>query len=170
MDILLYVVCALVVVAIVLIIVFRPRPNNNLFDLSYKLDELFSKLDKINDNLKEHFRTNREEISRVSRENRDELSETLLKFKTEMNETLRLITEQSRAGAETINKTLEDRISALVQNVETGHKASREAISTDWKEFSLVQRNKFDEWKMLQKEGTKNTIEQLEKITARVEE
>jgi DNA recombination protein RmuC len=170
MDILLIVLCALVVVAIVLIILFRPRPNNNLFALSSKLDELFSRLDRITDNLKEDFRTNREEISRVSRDNREELSHTLLNFKTEMTETLRLITEQNRAGAETINKTLEDKISALVQKVETGHKESREAISTDWKEFSLVQRNKFDEWKMLQKEGTKNTIEQLEKITARVEE
>jgi DNA recombination protein RmuC len=156
MDILLIVLCALVVVAIVLIILFRPRPNNNLFALSSKLDELFSRLDKITDNLKEDFRTNREEISRVSRDNREELSRTLLNFKTEMNETLRLITEQNRVGADTINKTLEERISALVQKVESGHKESREAISTDWKEFSLVQRNKFDEWKMLQKEGIKN--------------
>ena len=170
MDILLIVLCVLVVTAIVLIIMFRPRPNNNLFALSYKLDELFAKLDKITDNLKEDFRTNREEISRVSRDNREELSDTLLKFKTEMTETLKMITEQNRAGAETINRTLDDKISALVQKVENGHKESREAISTDWKEFSLVQRNKFDEWKMLQKEGTKNTVEQLDKITTRVEE
>src|SRR5690242_13393614 len=109
MDILLIVLCVLVVTAIVLIIMFRPRPNNNLFALSYKLDELFAKLDKITDNLKEDFRTNREEITRVSRDNREELSDTLLKFKTEMTETLKMITEQNRTGAETINRTLDDK-------------------------------------------------------------
>jgi DNA recombination protein RmuC len=170
MDILLIALCALVVIAIVLIIAFRPRPNNNLFALSYKLDELFIRLDKITDNLKEDFRTNREEIAKASRENRAELSETLLKFKSEMNETLRLITEQNRSGMEGINKTLDEKITALIQKVEASHKESREAISTDWKEFSLVQRNKFDEMKLVQKEGHKHTIEQLEKITARVEE
>jgi DNA recombination protein RmuC len=170
MDILLIALCALVVIAIVLIIVFRPRPNNNLFALSYKLDELFTRLDKITDNLKEDFRTNREEIAQASRENRAELSETLMKFKSEMTGTLRLITEQNRSGMEGINKTLDEKITALTQKVEASHKESREAISADWKEFSLVQRNKFDEMKLVQKEGAGHTIEQLEKITTRVEE
>lgn len=170
MDILLIVLCVLVLIAIALIIVFRPRPNNNLFALSYKLDELFTRLDKITDNLKEDFRTNREEIARASKENRTELSETLLKFKSEMTETLGLITEQNRSGMEGIHKTLDEKVSALTQKVETNNKEAREAISTDWKEFSLVQRNKFDEMRLVQKEGAKHTIEQLEKVTNRVEE
>src|SRR5688572_27149625 len=98
MDPILIVLCVLVCVAIALIIAFRPKPNNNLFALNYKLDELFSKLDKMSEGLKGDFRSNREEMAGAARENRAELSEALLKFKTEVNETLRLITEQNRAG------------------------------------------------------------------------
>ena len=98
--------CILCIGIIILIFIFRPKPNNNLFALSFKLDELFSKLDKITLNLKEDFRTNREEIATASKENRTELSDTLLKFKMEMNETLRLITEQNRSGTEQIDKEI----------------------------------------------------------------
>ncbi|HVG40511.1 MAG TPA: DNA recombination protein RmuC [Chitinophagaceae bacterium] len=170
MNTLLLVLCVLMLIVIALIVIFRPKPNNNLFALSYKLDELFGKLDKITINLKEDFRTNREEIATASKENRTELSDTLLKFKTEMNETLRLITEQNRAGSEGIHKTLDERITALINKVEENNKAAREAITANLKDFSLDQRAKLEELKIEQKESAVKAVEQLEKITAKVEE
>lgn len=162
--------CVLMLITIVLVIVFRPRPNNNLFALSYKLDDLFKKLDALTENLKEDLKTARQENAGIATQNRQELNETLNSFRREMTETLRLITDQNKAGAESINKTLEQKITALIDKVDFNNKEAREFISNDLKDFSLVQRNKFDEWKMIQKEGAKNITEQLEKITNKVEE
>jgi DNA recombination protein RmuC len=162
--------CVLILITIVLVIVFRPRPNNNLFALSYKLDDLFKKLDALTENLKEDLKTARQENAGIATQNRQELNETLNSFRREMTETLRLITDQNKAGAESINKTLEQKITALIDKVDFNNKEAREFISNDLKDFSLVQRNKFDEWKMIQKEGAKNITEQLEKITNKVEE
>ena len=50
------------------------------------------------------------------------------------------------------------------------HKANREALSENFKEFNSEQKKKFDELKVEQKELTKNTVDQLEKITVKVEE
>lgn len=170
MDPLLLLLCALMITAIVLIIVFRPKPNNNLFALSYKLDDLFGRLDKLSASLKDDFRTNREEIAATSRDNRSELSDSLLKFKSEMTETLRLITEQNRQGVQGVNKTLEEKVTALIDKVEAINRTNRETITTNLKDFSLEQRTKTDELKSEQKEGAARTVEQLEKITAKVEE
>ena len=170
MDPLLLLLCALVITAIVLIIVFRPKPNNNLFSLSYKLDDLFGKFDKLTLSLKEDFRANRDELSAAARDNRTELSDSLLKFKTEMTETLRLITEQNRSGAQQINRTLDEKVTALIDKVEALNRAARESVATNLKDFSLEQRTKTDELKSEQREGATRTLEQLEKLTARVEE
>src|SRR5207249_4735152 len=102
MQTMLVVLCLVVLIAIALIIVFRPRPNTNLFLLSTKLDTLFASLDKIGAHLKEDFRTNREESSALAKENRMELNETLRHFKTEMTETLKAITDQNAKASDQI--------------------------------------------------------------------
>ncbi|HEX2605734.1 MAG TPA: DNA recombination protein RmuC [Flavisolibacter sp.] len=162
--------CALGLIAIVLLIVFRPRPNNNLFALSTKLDDLFKKLDALTIHMREDLRLAREENAGIAAQNRKELNDTLINFRREMQETLQLITEQNRAGVDTVNKTLDNRISDLVQKVATNNKESREALAADLSAFTLVQKNKMDEWRMLQKEGAKQIVEQLDKITQKVDE
>ncbi|MEI6947397.1 DNA recombination protein RmuC [Paraflavisolibacter sp. H34] len=170
MQVILLVLCGLVLVAIALIYQFRPRPNNNLFVLSTKLDTLFGALDKISANLREDFKANREESAALAKENRRELNDTLLVFKSEMAGTLRAITEQNARAAELVNRTLEEKISALVDKVEANNRANRDTITASLKEFSLDQRLKFDELKAEQKELATRTLLQLEKITAKVEE
>lgn len=161
------VLCALVLILIVLVILFRPK-NNNL--VGYKLDDLGKKLDQVSASLREDLSTARNEHANQSAQTRQELNETLNGFRREMTETLRLITEQNRSGAEAINKTLDQRITALIDKVEANNREVKETISNDLEKFSLVQRNKFDEWKVIQKEGSKNMSEQLEKLTAKTEE
>jgi DNA recombination protein RmuC len=170
MEWMLMVLCALVCLAIILIIVFRPRANNNLFALNTKLDELFRKLDTLSDNLKTDFKTNREENSFIAAQNRKEVSDTLHQFRQELNETLQAIIAQNKSGSEQLNKTLEEKIQSLVGKVDSSHKESREALSTNLKDFSLEQKAKSDELKEEQKQGARQTVEQLERITAKVEE
>ncbi|HEV7330442.1 MAG TPA: DNA recombination protein RmuC [Flavisolibacter sp.] len=161
---------SLSVVAVALLIFFRPRPNNNLFALNSKLDDLFKRFDLLTSHLRDDFKANREEASDAATQNRKELNETLLGFRREMTDTLRLITEQNKAGIDAVNKTLEDRLASLVTRLETNNKELRESVTNGLEGFSLVQRNKFDEWKLVQKEGSKQTTDALEKISSKVEE
>ena len=162
--------CAIGVLAVILLIAFRPKPNNNLFALSTKLDDLFKKLDSIAVNMREDLKIAREENATIASQNRKELNETLINFRKEMHETLHQITNQNRLGIEAVNKTIDLRISELMEKVSQNNKETREALTIDLKEFSLVQRNKFDEWKMIQKEGSRNVVEQLDKVINKLEE
>ncbi|MCW3075289.1 MAG: recombinase RmuC [Flaviaesturariibacter sp.] len=163
-------IITLLVIAIVLIILFRPKPNNNLFALNGKLDDLFKKLDNLTANLKEDFRINREEGSLTATQNRQELNDTLVNFRKELTQTLQLITDQNRMAAEGINKTLEERLRVLTNKLEESNWKARETITANLKEFSVEQAAKSDELKAAQKQGLDHTIAQLEKITNKVEE
>lgn len=163
-------VVALLVILIILVIVFRPRPNNNLFALSTKLDDLFKQLDALTHGLKEDFRLNREEATAMAAQSRRELNDTLNAFRLEMTETLRLITQQNKTATDSINQTLDAKIENLMNRVEASNKELKESLANSHDAFSLIQRNKFDEWKMVQKDGIKQTTEWLEKMHKTVED
>jgi DNA recombination protein RmuC len=63
--------------AIVLIILFRPRKSDDLQLLTNKLIELQASISNIEKTLKEDFRLNREENSKLAKDNRTELMQTL---------------------------------------------------------------------------------------------
>jgi DNA recombination protein RmuC len=164
------IIIVLLIATIILIIAFRPKPNNNLFALSYKLDDLFKRFDNLTSNLKEDFRVNREEITAVTKDNRTELSESLSKFKSEMTETLKLITDQNRMNSERINTTLDTKIETLTTKIDENNKSARATLTSDLKDFSLELRNKFDELKTEQKQLVTTTVDQLEKLTNAIEQ
>src|SRR6188768_4253879 len=103
----LVIICVLEFIAIILIILFRNKGNNELPQLQNKVAELQSNLSKIETNLKEDFRINREENGAIAKENRQELNDTLVAFKGEQSLTLKTITEQNQGALKEINKTLE---------------------------------------------------------------
>jgi len=170
MLILLIASCILSTVAVFLLIQYKPKTNNEAAVLSFKIDELANRLDRISYQLKEDFRTNREEISNTTATNRRELNETLHKFKTEVTTALHLIAENNRSTGESIHKTLEENITALTSKIEASNATNRESQANTLKDFAFEQRVKFDELKTDQREGTKRTVEELEKIRNRVEE
>ena len=79
-TILLIIICILLLIAIILIIVFRSKGNNELPDLQNKVVEIQSSLSKIETNLKEDFRINREENASIAKDNRTELASNLKEF------------------------------------------------------------------------------------------
>jgi DNA recombination protein RmuC len=169
-TILLIIICILLLIAIILIFVFRSKENSELPDLQNKVVELQSSLSKIETNLKDDFRTNREENATIAKDNRTELNETLKDFKKELSETLKNITEQSQNALKEINTTLADKIELLTTKLEENNKTNRETLTSNLKDFTLEQRTKFDELKKEQTDLTTKTVEQLEKISAKVEE
>jgi DNA recombination protein RmuC len=184
--------CVLSLLAVALIIAYRPKPNNNLFALSYKLDDLLKRLDTITDNLKEDFRLNREELTRSASANRKELNETLYQFKGEMTSTLQLITDNNRISSEAIHRTLEEKISALVQKVEeklhqlneqakadqqqarftmeAAFKGFNEGFDKNVASFNQLQREKFSQLEDKQRLLVESTEKKLEGIRETVDE
>jgi len=130
------IICVLLVVAIILIIVFRPKSNSNFSSIQSKVLELQNSLIKLESNLKEDFRINREENATIAKDNRAEL-----------NTTLKNITEQSQNALKEINKTLDEKVAALIAKIEDNNKANRAELAkniTDFSGANIVQLEKIN--------------------------
>lgn len=125
----------LMVISILLQIVFRSRKNDSP-DIAKKLDQYAESLVRLEKNLKDDFRINREESNKLAKENRDELNNTLKDFKKELGETLKTITEQNQSALEKLTQTLELKVTALIEKTDGNAKLSREELTKSLKEFS----------------------------------
>jgi len=135
-TILLIVICVLMLIAIILIIVFRSKAGNELPLLQNKVVELQNSLSKIEINLKEDFRINREENATMAKDNRKELNDTLIGFKVEQSQTLKTITEQSQNALKEINKTVDEKIGALISKIDANNKINRDELAKNITDFS----------------------------------
>jgi len=167
---LLIVSCLLGLISILLIFFVRPKSALQSEAITYKLDEVMSRMDLIAANLREDQRMGRTEMANAALTNRKELTDTLHLFKSEMTGTLRLITDNNQQALNGIHQTLEQTLSALKEKIETGNTANRERLVQAFRDFSMEQRTKFDELKADQQEIAKRTVEELEKIRTKVEE
>ena len=118
-------IAALLIVIIILIIFFRTKANDTLPQLQNKVAELQAALSKIESNLKDDFRINREENATIAKDNRIEL-----------NITLKNITEQSQLALKEINKTLDEKVGALITKTDDNNKNNREELSKNISDFS----------------------------------
>jgi DNA recombination protein RmuC len=123
-------------IAIILIIVFRSKAGNELPLLQNKVVELQNSLSKIEINLKEDFRINREENATMAKDNRKELNDTLIGFKVEQSQTLKTITEQSQNALKEINKTVDEKIGALISKIDANNKINRDELAKNITDFS----------------------------------
>jgi DNA recombination protein RmuC len=167
--ILLILIAILLLLSIYLIVVFRSKSSTELPLLHQKVGELQLSIARIETNLKDDFRINREEHAGTAKDNREELSNTLNNFKTELSITLKNITEQSQYALKEINTTLGSQVDLLIGKIDENHKVNRESLSNSLKDFTLEQRIKFEDIKQEQKELTAKTVAQLEKITQQIE-
>ena len=169
-NILMVVICLFLVIAIILAILLRKKPDNELPELQTKLSAVHLILSKLEGNLKEDFKVNREENTANAKDNRTELNNTLKDFKAELLETLRITTDRNNIALADIDRTIADKIDSLITKVAETNKANRDDQTASLRDFTLEQRSKFDELKHEQKELTRQTVEQLEKTTGKVEE
>ena len=112
------ILCCFLIIVIILIIVFRNKNGNQLPSLLIKIEGLQASLAKIETNLKEDFRINREENATIAKDNRKELNDTLIGIKLEQSQTLKTITEQSQNALKEINKTLDEKVGALIIKID----------------------------------------------------
>ena len=146
-TLLLIIISILLLITIVLILIFRNKGSNDLPVLLNKVNELQTSLSKIETNLKEDFRINREENATIAKDNRKELNETLIGFKAEQSQTLKTITEQSQNALKEINKTLDEKVGALITKIDTNNKVNREELTkniTDFSGANIIQLDKIN--------------------------
>ncbi len=122
---LLIIIIILLVIVIVLLLVSRNNKANALAPVLNKVLELQNSLAKIETNLKEDFRINREENAGIAKDGRIEL-----------NNTLKNITEQSQNALREINKTLDEKTGALITKIEVNNKTNREELTKNITDFS----------------------------------
>jgi DNA recombination protein RmuC len=127
---LLIIILILVAVAIVLLFVFRNKGNNDIPQLLTKVNELQNGLTKIESNLKDDFRINREESSNTAKTNRDELNKAITEFRNETAEAIRQLSKQNVEALEKLNTTLEHKVTALIEKTEKSFKEFSEANTT----------------------------------------
>ena len=169
-ETLLIIVCLLLVVAIILILAFRNKSSTEIPQLKIQVDGILTELRKLESNLKEDFRINRQENGQIAKDNREEL-----------NNTLKNITEQSQHALRDINKTLDE-----------NNKKNRDDLTKNLKDFGLtlassfegfqlsfdknvssfneLQKEKFGQLEKKQHEMIRNTETKLENIRSTVEE
>lgn len=167
---LLIIICVLVSLAILLIVLFRPKQNNDFQLLQNKVGELQNSLSKIESGLKEDFRTNREENSAIAKDNRTELNNTLKEFKSELTETLKTITEQNQKALEKLNTTLEQKISTLIDKTENNLKLNKEELTKNIKDFSDANVLQLDKINNNVQEKLKTLTEQAQKDNTQIRE
>jgi len=167
---LLFVVIALLIISILLLVLFRNSSNQDLPKLNYKIGELQNSLSKIESNLKEDFRINREENSHLSKVNREELNKAIADFRGEIMTSVKRMTDQNNLAIEKLNLTLEQKITALIEKNEKSFKAFEETLDRNVKSFNDLQKEKFELMENKQNELVRGTEAKLETIRTTVEE
>jgi len=123
--ILLIAIIILLIITLFLVYFYRSKNNNELPELKNKIVEIQSTISKLEANLKEDFRINREENTNIAKENR-----------TELNNTLKTITEQNQQALKEINTTLAQKVEALITKIDANNKTNREELSKNLVDFS----------------------------------
>jgi DNA recombination protein RmuC len=118
MEISIYIVIFLAIVIIVLQYYFRPTKNNDT-DLVSKLDIFSNSLTRIETNLKDDFRTNREELNKA-----------IADFRTEIMTAVKSMTEQNNTALEKLNQTLEQKVTSLIDKNDKSFKAFTDGNTT----------------------------------------
>ena len=152
MDIFSIVIIALVLVVIILQIAFRPKTDTASLDLTLKMDKVASMLMRMEQNLREDFKLNREELYKVSKDNREELAQVLAGLKGELSQSLHSISVQNQTAVDILNKTLDDKTTALIKKIDDNNVNFREMLSSSLRDFVLEQRMKMEELKTDQKD------------------
>ncbi len=188
-TLLLSIIIILLILVVILLFVLRTKGNGTGFqDLQLQNRDIQSNLGKIEQNLKEDFRINREENARISQDNRSELSNTLKEFNAEQrNKFDELKREQKELTAKTgeqldkITGKVEEKLNLLNEqakadnkemrgSLETAFKGFRETFEKNVESFNNLQREKFSQLEEKQTKLVESTEKKLEEMRLTVDE
>jgi DNA recombination protein RmuC len=144
------IICLLIALAIFFIIIFRPKPGKEIIAIYNKLMEMQNTLAKMESNLKDDFRINREENTSIAKDNRMEL-----------NDTLKNITGQSQQLLREVNKTMEEKLEALINKIDSNNTINRGELTKNITDFSIANMLQLDKINSQAKDDNKMIREAL---------
>ena len=136
------------ILSIILLITFRPKESKDQQDVQFKIAGIQESLLRIENNLRVEFKDNREENATLAKDNRTELNEALKE----------------------INKTLAEKVDALITKIEETNKTNRDAFDKNVTSLNELQKEKFGQMEIRQNELVRSTETKLESIRVTVEE
>lgn len=168
--ILLIILLIMMAAILILMIVFRPKGDKDLKESYIKIAALQDSLSRIENNLKEDFKINREENANLAKDNR-----------TELNEALKDINKTLAEKLDALVVKVETKLAALTEQDKTDNFQIRESLAKSFKEFqdafdknvrsfNELQKEKFGQLETRQNELVKSTETKLETIRVTVEE
>lgn len=170
MDPLLILLCLLASIAIVLMIAFRTKPGTSVEALSARFDALTQRLDTLTDAIRQDLRDNRAEMAGAARDSRTEMATAIQALRTELTHTLGLITEGNRTAMAGINAVVEEKMAALMERVAENSREGRTAQAQSLRDFTGEQGTRLEAMKAVQQETADRSLQQLERMTSRMEE
>jgi len=158
---LLIILCLLAVIILVLQFMFRPQANQDLAAIFNRQADSQNQLSRLESNMKEDFRINRDENSRISSENRSELNKTLTSFRSEQAETFKNFSDNCQNLLKQINGTLDEKLNSLSLKIEENNRTNREELTKSIADFSETNRLLLDKINNSLKEDSKTSREEL---------
>jgi DNA recombination protein RmuC len=115
-----------ILILLIILIILLLKPNNQQAALPEKLNQLQQTLHRMEANLKEDFRSHRQENASLAKDNRTELNTTLKDVKTELTATLNRFQESFEKSVRSFNDLQREKFSQLdakqtelIRNTET---------------------------------------------------
>lgn len=126
----------LILTAFVIILFFRKNTAALPPQLEQTLSSLSSTLQRMEAGLKEDFRINREESSRIARDNREDLRLLLSQIQTDITATLNTAAQSNQAILKELTLTLNNSLAELSKRNENQFAAHRQELISGLKTFS----------------------------------
>jgi DNA recombination protein RmuC len=147
-----------VILGVVLFMLLKKGKGGNS-DLQKSISDLSSSLTKIEATLREDFRINREESSRLARESRTEVTDTLSKSAKEQSEKL-----------ESMISKIEEKNKEMREEIRQSFRVFAENFDKNVKSFNDLQREKFAQLEERQNKMVDSTEKRLDQMRETVDE
>lgn len=181
MESIILVLTLIVSLLTLIFVLFLKSKSDPTIKFAGQLDEALKSISRLEQGLKDEFRTNRDEGHKLSKENREELTSSLKDLKKELSESLKSILEQNSSNLKEVNKTLDEKLLLIAKNskehntdlrneLDKSLKAVQENFDKNVDSFNKVQKEKFEQLEIKQVDLVNKTEKRLDQIRESVEE
>jgi DNA recombination protein RmuC len=171
----------LAVVAGILLLQFRSGRRAMSDDMTMRFDRLEKSSGQVEFSVRDEVKTNRQELSQTLTSFQSSFLEALNSISKAQLEQLKTITDSNQQILSGLNKTMEDRINALISKTDENNKTGRDELSRTLKDFQAafdknvesfnnLQREKFGQLEVKQSELIQDTAKKLEQMREMVDE
>ena len=174
-------VAILVIMVVGILLQFRSRPVAMPDELTVRLDQIDRNTGRIESAVRDEVKANRLELANTLATFQSTFLDALNAISKNQLDQLKAITDSNQQMLAGLNKTIEDRINALIVKTDENSKVGREELVRSLKDFQLsfdknvdsfnnTQKEKFGQLELKQNELIQDTAKKLEQMRETVDE